>query len=412
MRFQGKRILLGVTGGIAAYKTLSLVRLLRAEGADVRVLLTHSAEIMAGRGAFEALSGHPVAENVFAPVESPEFSSVAHIELARWADLLLIAPCTAHTLAKLAAGEADTLLTLVYLATKAPRLVAPSMNCAMLDSPAVQRNIRRLAEDGATIVEASSGELACGESGKGRLPEPEELLEICFDRLSPAPTRGEVVVVAGRTEEAVDPVRMITNRSSGKTGLEIARAFRAAGWSVSAVLGPCDVAWPAWAPATRVRSALEMEAACKKAAKRADCVVMAAAVADFRPERVAGQKIKRSSAMKSLKLVPNPDVLAEISSMKKGPLTVGFALETGDLVARAREKLARKGCDLLVMNNPLNGDEAGFGKDRVEWGILSPAGAVVEPKTRSKEELAGALVRAVESLRAASTGRSSAGGAR
>ena len=143
MRFQGKRILLGVTGGIAAYKTLSLVRLLRAEGADVRVLLTHGAEIMAGRGAFEALSGHPVAENVFAPVESPEFSSVAHIELARWADLLLIAPCTAHTLAKLAAGEADTLLTLVYLATNAPRLVAPSMNCAMLGSPAVQRNIRQ-----------------------------------------------------------------------------------------------------------------------------------------------------------------------------------------------------------------------------------------------------------------------------
>ncbi len=403
MRLTGKKVLLAVTGGIAAYKSISLLRLLTAEGADVRVIATPSAVKIAGFSAFETFSGRPLLSEVFSPVENPTVTQVAHIEWARWADLVLVAPCTAHTAAKLAAGFADDLLSLVFLATKAPRVVVPAMNCAMYESASVRRSLETLKRDGVSVVEAGSGFLACGETGKGRMPEPEELLEICFDLLSPAPAKGTVVVVAGRTEEPIDPVRVLTNRSSGKTGLEIACAFRAAGWKVKTVLGPCETPYPAWCDVVRVRTALEMEAAAKKAFRAADAAVMVAAVADFRPAEAKPEKIKRSRAMKILKLVPNPDILAELSAKKKRRQVVaGFALETVSPMENGAKKILAKGCDLMAVNDPTARGKGGFGEATVECALLRRRRDCVEAllplATRGKGELAAALAAETERI--------------
>lgn len=388
MLLKNRHVLVGVTGGIAAYKAVHFIRLLRKEGAEVRVVLTEAGEKMVGRATFEAISGYPVLQHAFEMSEG----AISHIEAARWADLFVVYPCSANTAAKLAHGLADEMLSLISLATRAPRLLFPSMNEAMWDHPAFQRNLSLLQQDGVKIITPTEGEMACGETGRGRLPEPEEALDWAIDTLAPSPARGKVVIALGRTEEQIDPVRILTNRSSGQTGVALANAYRLDGWEVTLVAGPTDHPLPSWAEIKPVSSAQEMAEAVKAEFERADLLVMVAAVADFRPATKSKEKIKSSREMRSIELLPNPDILAECSrSRKRGQAVIGFALESENVIANAREKLQSKGCDLLVVNNPST-PGGGFGSDRVEWGIIDPSGLLIDLALRPKSELASAVV--------------------
>lgn len=388
---RGKTVVVAVGGGIAAYKACELVRLLDKAGAKVWVTMTRRAAQFVAPLTFQALTGHPVFTDLFSLTEE---ASIGHIQLADRADLVIVAPATASLLARMAAGLADDAVTAVLLATRAKVLIAPSMNSNMWAHPITQRNVQQLAAlPQVTVVGPGDGFLACRWTGPGRLAEPADIVEAAAGLCTPQDLAGKrVVVSAGPTHEAIDPARYLGNRSSGKMGMALAQAARRRGAEVTLVLGPTEVAVPLGVTATRVESARQMRDAVHAAYPQADCVIMAAAVADYRPAEVAEQKLKRTKlgGSISLGLVMNPDILAELGARRareqRGPLLVGFAAETRDVVAYAVEKRARKQCDLVVAND-VSRPDIGFGAERNAVTIVDERGAVAEADG-SKAEVA------------------------
>jgi phosphopantothenoylcysteine decarboxylase/phosphopantothenate--cysteine ligase len=367
-----KRVLLGVSGGIAAYKSPDLVRRLRERGHDVRVVMTRGAANFITPLSLQAVSGQPVHTTL---LDEQAEAAMGHIELARWADVVLVAPATADVIARLAHGLADDLLTTLCLATDAPIVLAPAMNGRMWAAAATRANVETLQSRGVRMLGPGSGDQACGEVGEGRMLEPAELAAH-LDALVPVTGRDQsllglgVLITAGPTREAIDPVRYISNHSSGKMGYAVAAAARAAGASVILVSGPSDLPAPIGVERVRVESAGEMRDAVLSRVDGCDIFIAAAAVADYRPAVRAEQKIKKKESDLEIALVRNVDILAEVAAGDHPPFTVGFAAETERLEAHAREKLARKGLDMIAAN-PVGGENIGFGVDtnalRVFW---------------------------------------------
>lgn len=363
-RAMSAKVLLGVSGGIAAYKAAELIRGLRARGLEVRVAMTAAAQSFITPLTLQALSGNEVRSDLLDPGAE---AGMDHIELARWADLVLVAPATADLMARLAAGLADDLLTTLILATTAPVHLAPAMNHRMWGHPATQENLARLQERGVAILGPAEGDQACGEWGLGRMLEPPQILEALSLRAGSELAGRRVVVTAGPTREALDPVRYIGNRSSGRMGYALAQSLAARGADVVLVSGPSGLAAPTGVELVRVESALEMEAAVMGRIGGCDLFVAAAAVADYRPQVPAREKIKKHQAELSLRLVKNPDILAGVAALPEGPFTVGFAAETEQLEEHALKKLHAKRLDMIAAN--LVGGELG-GFDRAENALL------------------------------------------
>lgn len=354
-----KRIVLGITGGVAAYKSAELVRRLMEAGAEVRVVMTENGKRFIGPLTFQALSGHPVHHQW---LDADSESGMGHIDLARWADLIVVAPATADIIAKLAHGLADDLLTTLCIASEAPLAVAPAMNQQMWASPATQANVRVLHDRGIAILGPAEGDQACGETGPGRMLEPEDLLREIRGLSGAGVLSGrKVVVTAGPTWEAVDPVRGITNHSSGKMGYAVAGAAARAGARVTLISGPTALATPPGVEKIAVLSARDMHQAALSACEGASVFIGVAAVADYRPDHVESQKIKKSRDRMHIELVKNPDILSDIAALENGPFTVGFAAETEKVEQHAREKLLKKGVDLIAANDVSGG--RGFGGD-------------------------------------------------
>ena len=357
MSLSGKRIVLGVSGGIAAYKSADLVRRLKEEGAEVQVVMTAGAQRFVTPLTFQALSGKPVRTELW---DMAAEHAMGHIELGRWAELILVAPATADCIAHLAHGLATDLLTTLCLATEAPIAIAPAMNWAMWNSAATQDNLATLRQRNVQILGPGEGELAEGEVGVGRMLEPAEMVAM-LDQ-APRPLTGvDVLITAGPTREPLDPVRFVSNRSSGKMGFAVARAAAEAGAKVTLVTGPVHLVTPRDVLRVDVETAAEMHAAVMKRAKQAQVFIAAAAVADYAPKRAATQKIKKKSASLEVKMARTADILAEVAALKSAPYTVGFAAETEKLEAHAREKLTKKHLDLLAAN--LVGKGKGFDTD-------------------------------------------------
>jgi len=386
-----KRILLGVSGGIAAYKSADLVRRLRAEGALVRVVMTATASEFVTARTFHALSGEPVLSDW-----SDDSSGMAHIELARWADRILVAPATADTLARLAQGRADDLLAAVCLASDAPLMVAPAMNQGMWRHAATRANVALLRERGVQICGPAEGEQACGDVGPGRMLEVQALLRALSDSFSTMRLAGvKVMVTAGPTREALDPVRFLSNRSSGKMGYAIARAAREAGAEVTLISGPVALDAPSGMPCIGVESAQEMLEAVMQRVSNCDLFIAAAAVADYRPAEPAPQKIKKRAAPSALQLEPVTDVLATVAALEQRPFCVGFAAETEQLEQHAQKKRLRKGVEMIAAN-PVGGGR-GFDSDDNELLLVWEGGQCRLPRD-SKARLARQLVDEIASL--------------
>ena len=386
-----RQILLGVTGGIAAYKSAELVRRLRDVGAVVRVVMTRAACEFITPLTMQALSGNPVHREL---LDETAEAAMGHIELARWADLVLVAPASADFIARLAHGLADDLLATLCLATEAPVLVAPAMNQAMWRDPATQHNCRVLARRGVELLGPASGSQACGDTGPGRMLEPAELLAAAASRFAPRELEGvRVMITAGPTREALDPVRYISNHSSGKMGFAIAAAAAEAGAAVTLVSGPVHLDTPARVARIDVSSAIEMHEAVMIHAAQCDIFIACAAVADYRPEHCAGQKIKKSADRMDVRLVRNPDIVADVAALDSRPFTVGFAAETHDVVAHARGKLAAKRLDLIVANDVARGD-IGFNSEFNEVCLISAGDTTGLPRG-TKTAIARALVAAI-----------------
>ncbi|MEA2078972.1 MAG: bifunctional phosphopantothenoylcysteine decarboxylase/phosphopantothenate--cysteine ligase CoaBC [Pseudomonadota bacterium] len=386
-----KRILLGVCGGIAAYKSAELVRRLRADGALVRVLMTEAAKEFITARTFQALTGEPVFSDW-----SDDRTGMDHIELARWADRILIAPATADSLARLAHGRADDLLAAVCLASEAPLMVAPAMNQAMWRHPASRDNVELLRRRGVQICGPADGEQACGEVGPGRMLEPQVLLQALSDTFSSARLAGmKVVVTAGPTREALDPVRFLSNRSSGKMGYAVARAAREAGASVELVSGPVVLDAPPGVRRVMVESGQEMLEAALERVTDCDLFIATAAVADYRPAKPAQQKIKKRAAGSSLQLEPVADILATVAALERRPFCVGFAAETEQLEQYAQKKRLRKGVEMIAANRVGNG--RGFESDDNELLLVWEGGTLWLPKD-TKARLAHHLIEKIASL--------------
>lgn len=383
------RLLLGVGAGIAAYKSAELVRRARERGADVQVVMTESAQHFVGTATFQALSGRPVRTTLWDPAAE---AAMGHIELARWATQILVAPATADLIARLRGGVADDLLTTVCLASAAPLALAPAMNAQMWAHPAVQENVSVLAARGARMLGPASGSQACGEVGAGRMWEPGEILDALAVPASRLLAGRRVVVSAGPTFEDLDPVRFIGNRSSGKMGFAVAAAAAAAGAQVQLIAGPVHLCTPPGCARTDVRSALEMRAAVLAQAAGADVYIGAAAVADYRPAQAAEHKIKKGADTASLELVRNPDIIAELAAGARPRLVVGFAAETRDVLDYARAKLKAKGLDLIVANRV--GPDAAFDRDDNTLTVVSAEGTS-DLGSGSKRALAARLVELV-----------------
>jgi len=386
-----KRILLGVCGGVAAYKSAELVRRLRADGALVRVVMTAAASEFITARTFQALTGEPVFSGW-----SDDRTGMDHIELARWADRILIAPATADSLARLAHGRADDLLAAVCLASEAPLMVAPAMNRAMWRHAATRDNVELLRRRGVQICGPADGEQACGEVGPGRMLEPQVLAQSLSDAFSSARLGGlKVVITAGPTREPLDPVRFLSNRSSGKMGYAIARAAREAGASVELVSGPVLLDAPPGVQRIMVESGREMLAAVLERMTDCDLFIATAAVADYRPARPAQQKIKKQAADTSLQLEPVTDILATVAALDHRPFCVGFAAETEQLEQYAQKKRLHKGVELIAANRVGNG--RGFESDDNELLLVWEGGTCWLPK-ESKTRLAHQLIERVASL--------------
>jgi phosphopantothenoylcysteine decarboxylase/phosphopantothenate--cysteine ligase len=445
MNLAGKKILLGVSGGIAVYKSCELLRLLQKKGAEVRVCMTEAATEFVAPLTFASLSKCPV----YLKNGAVEARPFLHIDFPRWADLYLVVPATANVIGKFACGIADDPVSLCFMSCTCPRVIAPAMNVAMYNSPAVKRNLEVLRGfESTTVLESPAGELACGEVGQGRLMEPEEIvkwLEVnsvilsdahCAESkdLPAAPKAHEppafpvakdidptldvtlpgygkkVLLTAGRTEEAIDPVRYISNRSSGKTAVALASVFYANGFEVEVVAGPMEAAFPGGVKVTRVQSARDMHDAVMSRLECADAVVHCAAVADYRPAHAADAKIKDSRSQLTIELVPNPNILRDCTAARasrtgkeasrnqnagpKQQVIVGFALETDHFKEHAEEKLAKSGADALLLNAPVASD-SGFGHDCVRYTLVRPGTEVPEMKMGGKVDLAQEIVRFV-----------------
>ena len=394
----GKNILIGVTGGIASYKVVEVASRLKKSGANVRVMMTRNATEFVSPRTFQEITGNAVSVEMFG--DAANFH-VAHIALAKFADVILIAPATANFLAKAAHGIADDLLTTTILAFDGKILVAPSMNTKMFENPATQENLKILRARGMKILEPNVGELACGTSGKGRLPEPEELCAAVEKIFSAGSLRGKkILVTAGGTVEAIDPVRYIGNRSSGRMGFEIARAAVAAGAEVILISGKSELESPRGLTFVKVESAVEMREAVLKEFDSVDAVIMSAAVADYRVKNPAAQKIKKSAETLTLELVKNPDILRELGALKKNQVLVGFAAETQNILEYANKKLVEKNLNFIVAND-VTAAGAGFGVSTNIATIIHRSGEVENFPKMSKVELAEKIISRVENLLAA-----------
>jgi len=370
MELNGKRIVLGVTGGIAAYKSAELVRLLVRQGASVQVAMTEGAAHFITATTFQALSGQPVYKDAW---DERMPNAMAHIDLSRQADLILVAPASADFMARIAQGMADDLLATMVLARDCPLLLAPAMNRQMWENPATQRNVARLQADGVGLLGPASGAQACGEVGPGRMLEPAEILEEVLAFFTPKRLAGRrVLLTAGPTFEAIDPVRGITNLSSGRMGYALARAARHAGADVVLVSGPVALSTPAGVDRVNVRSALDMHAAVMARVAVADIFIAVAAVADYRVAQAAEHKLKKDDGgIPSIKLLENPDILAEVAALADGPFCVGFAAESQNLAEYAQNKRRKKKIPLIAGNLI----QEGFGGDDNRLVLFDEAGA-------------------------------------
>ena len=383
-------IIVGVTGGIAAYKAAELVRLLVKQGHEVRCIMTAAARQFITPLTLQTLSGNPVYTDLFAMPENPEWQ-VEHIGLARWAQCVLIAPATADFIGKVAHGLADDLLSTCVMAASAPVYFAPAMNDQMYANPLVQRNIALLREAGYGFVDPVDGQLACGTSGTGKMASPQQIAAVT-ERLREQDLQGlRIVVTAGPTQEAIDPVRYLTNHSSGKMGYAIARQAANRGAEVVLVSGPSSQSAPAGVTVVPVKSAQDMFAAVQQEYAAADAVIKAAAVADYRPKTVASQKIKKSDGDWILELERNPDILAWLGAHKNKQILVGFAAETNDVQQNALSKLQRKRLDLIAAND-LTEQHSGFARDTNKITLYGADGSVTELPVLSKEQAADALL--------------------
>lgn len=405
-----KNIILAVTGGIAAYKSAILVRRLKDYGFDVRVVMTHGAQAFIQPLTFQALSGHPVHTELLDPEAE---AGMGHIELARWADLVLVAPASCDCLAKFAAGLADDLLSTLYLATKAPVWVAPAMNQQMWAAKATQRNLNTLIEDGVHVIMPDAGSQACGDVGLGRMPEPEDIaqqVKLYFHQAQRAIAEKfgllagqRVVITAGPTREAIDPVRYISNHSTGKMGFAIAAACYAAGAEVTLIAGPVSLDTPNGVSRINVASAQHMlEESLESLERGCDIFIATAAVADYRVAEVAEHKIKKSGDELAVALVKNPDIVATIAQQSKRPFMVGFAAETRNVEAYASEKLVAKKLDMIACNDVSRAD-IGFASDQNAMTVFFAERYKMtkrELEKASKQEIAQQLVEAIHDARA------------
>jgi phosphopantothenoylcysteine decarboxylase / phosphopantothenate---cysteine ligase len=385
---RGRRVLLAVTGGIAAYKSAVLARLLTAEGAEVTAALTDAASRFVGADTLSALTGRPAYTTLW---DRP--GEVLHVRLAHEIDVAVVAPCTANVIAKLAHGIADDLVTSTLLEYAGPVVIAPAMHTGMWTAVATQANVAALASRGVRFVGPVEGPLAHGDEGLGRMSEPDEIAAAVRAVFEPGALAGvRVLVTAGPTHEPIDPVRFIGNRSSGAMGVAVAVEAARRGADVTLVLGPATVSPPAGVDVVRIETAEQMHAAVLGRADEADVVVMAAAVADFRPKSVADGKLKKEAGVPDLVLEPTPDILRELGERKReGQVLIGFAAETGDVEVAGADKLRRKHLDLLVANL-VGRAGTGFGSPTNEAAIIDPTGTVGSMRTWTKEELARAIL--------------------
>lgn len=396
----GKKIALGVTGGIAVYKAVDLVSRLRKQGAEVRVIMTEHAQQFVTPLTFKEISGNKVAVSMW---DSNQEFNVEHISLANWADVFVVAPATANILAKMANGIADDLLSTTLLAAQAPIIVCPAMNTGMYQNPITQENIAKLEAHGVTVMPPAVGYLACGVSGPGRLPEPQQIVEFIDDFF--AKKDGDMVglkvlVTAAGTREPIDPVRFVGNRSSGKMGYAIAQAAAQRGAEVLLVTGPSALAIPANVKGVKVETTNEMLEAVMEAYDKMDVVIKAAAVADYRPRDVADQKIKKKTDdALTVVMDKNPDILKELGARKAHQVLVGFAAETQNLLDNAREKIVKKNLDMIVAND-VTAAGAGFNTDTNIVKFLYPSGEVRSLEQMAKTEVANLLLDAAMELKA------------
>ncbi len=388
MNFQGKRILLGVSGGIAAYKAAELARRLISAGARVKVVMTRSAQEFIAPLTFQALTGERVGTGLWGQGSEP----LEHIALGQEVDAIVLAPATANLIGKLAAGIGDDLLTTILLAATRPTLLCPAMNVEMWRNPAVQENLVRLKARGFHLMEPAAGPLACGAEGVGRLPEPEMMVEALAPLVSPQDLAGRrLLVTAGPTHEDLDPVRFLTNRSSGKMGYAMARAGRRRGAEVCLVSGPSALTAPYGVELVMVRTGREMLDAVRLSFPQADALLMAAAVSDYRATGQETRKIKRGHPEIVAHLTQNPDILKEIGSLKKNQFVVGFAAETHDLETEALRKMVEKNLDLIVANDVAQPD-SGFAVDTNEVTLIRRDGQITRLPLLFKDEVADKIL--------------------
>jgi phosphopantothenoylcysteine decarboxylase/phosphopantothenate--cysteine ligase len=384
-----KKIVLGVTGGIAAYKAAELVRALIKKGAEIKVIMTKSAKEFITPLTMQTLSQNQVYTDMFVPADKYQ---MAHITLAEFADAFVIAPATANIIGKIASGIGDDLLSTTIMAQEKPTLICPAMNDKMLANPIVQENIGKLKKLGYIVMESAEGELACKTKGRGRLPDVTDIVEEIETLLAVKDFKGaKILITAGPTEEPLDPVRFITNLSSGKMGYALALEARRRGAEVTLISGPTNIPAPQVTKIIRVRTAKEMYKAVMDNYKKAAIIIKAAAVADYCPKVSSAEKIKKDKNTLSLELKNNPDIIAEIGKNKGGRILVGFAMETQNLLANARAKLKKKNMDLIVANN-LREEGAGFRTDTNIITILDSTGKAESLEKMTKIEAAGAIL--------------------
>lgn len=391
-----KHILIGVTGGIAAYKACDLVSQLKKQDMEVRVMMTNHAAEFVSPLTFTTLSSHPCEVDLFDPA-NPD--PIAHISLAKWADLVLLIPCTANVLAKVVHGISDDLVTTTFLACTCPKWIAPAMNVHMYENPVTQNNLKLARELGYQIIEPVVGHLACDDTGKGKLADIYTVRDMIVRSFQQEKTLSnkKVLITAGPTQEAIDPVRFISNHSSGKQGYAIAKAAKELGADVTLVSGPVSLPPVDGVHTIPVTTALDMFEVMKEESQKADYIVMAAAVADYRPAKVASDKIKKTKEETQIDMVPNPDILAWIGQHKReNQIICGFAMETKDLDKNAQEKCIRKNCDLLIANN-LKVEGAGFQTDTNVVTLVSKNTLKHLPKC-TKEELGFLILRTMKEI--------------
>ena len=387
-----KNILLGVTGSIAAYKSPEIVRNLRSEGFSVRVVLSESAKEFVTETTLQAVSSYPVRSSLW---DAEAEAAMSHIELARWADCILIAPATANFLSQLSYGSANDLLTTLCLATRSKIFVSPAMNSVMWENKAVQENRATLVSRGINIIEPDYGDQACGEVGVGRMPNPDVIAGIIKENFSenPSPLQGKkVLITAGPTREPIDPIRFISNRSSGKMGYALASAFNAAGCNVKIISGPSSLPFPDACDVVKIETAQEMYHEVHKSLKDIDIFVSAAAVSDYSSEKVDEHKIKKNDQKMSLHLIKSPDILSSVTSLRSHPFCVGFAAETNNIEVYAKEKLIKKELDMIIANKV--GSNLGFDSDENSVLVLWNGGSK-RYKKQLKISLAKQLVQLI-----------------